>query len=117
MLPYSILKKRRDFVRVSKEGRFKATPFFVLQSHPRENLSSEPSSLSVRFGVTASKKIGCAVERNRAKRRLRALFRDSHLHYPQKNIDIVLVARKLVLEAPFTTLRDALEKCLKELST
>jgi len=54
-----------------------------------------------RFGVAATRKIGSAVERNRAKRRARELFRR------RKNIgglDIVIVPRREMLDAPFATL-------------
>ena len=54
-----------------------------------------------RFGVAATRKLGSAVERNRAKRRARALFRR------RKNIgglDIVIVPRREMLDAPFATL-------------
>jgi ribonuclease P protein component len=54
-----------------------------------------------RFGVAATRKLGSAVERNRAKRRARELFRR------RKNIgglDIVIVPRREMLDAPFATL-------------
>ena len=54
-----------------------------------------------RFGVAATRKLGSAVERNRAKRRARELFRR------RKNIgglDIVIVPRREMLDAPFVTL-------------
>jgi ribonuclease P protein component len=56
---------------------------------------------SPRFGVAATRKLGCAVERNRAKRLARELFRR------RKNIgglDIVVVPRREMLDAPFATL-------------
>ena len=54
-----------------------------------------------RFGVAATRKLGSAVERNRAKRQARELFRR------RKNIgglDIVIVPRREMLDAPFATL-------------
>src|SRR6266850_1942951 len=54
-----------------------------------------------RFGVAATRKLGSAVERNRAKRRARELFRR------RKNIgglDIVIVPRREMLDAPFARL-------------
>ena len=54
-----------------------------------------------RFGVAATRKLGSAVERNLAKRRARELFRR------RKNIgglDIVIVPRREMLDAPFATL-------------
>src|SRR6185436_7806283 len=54
-----------------------------------------------RLGVAATRKLGSAVDRNRAKRRARELFRR------RKNIgglDIVIVPRREMLDAPFATL-------------
>ena len=51
-----------------------------------------------RIGVVASKRIGNAVERNRAKRRLREVFRLNR-HDFQNNVDVVLVARSAILKA------------------
>ena len=58
-------------------------------------------STTPRLGVAATRKLGSAVERNRAKRRARELFRR------RKNIgglDIVIVPRREMLDAPFAVL-------------
>jgi ribonuclease P protein component len=60
---------------------------------------------SARLGVVASKKVGNAVERARAKRRLRELFRRHRpLLPPGFAPDIVLVARRAILSAPWPRL-------------
>ena len=56
-----------------------------------------------RLGVVASRKVGNAVERARAKRRLRELFRRNRDAFPGSD-DIVLVARRAILTAPFAKL-------------
>jgi ribonuclease P protein component len=59
------------------------------------------------LAVVASRAIGTAVARNRAKRRLRAAARRARL--PQA-VDLVVDARRTVLEAPFTTLHRDLQR-------
>jgi ribonuclease P protein component len=54
-----------------------------------------------RFGVAATRKLGSAVERNRAKRRARDLFRR---HKLAAGLDIVIVPRREMLDAPFVSL-------------
>ncbi len=50
-----------------------------------------------RFGITAGKKTGCAVQRNRAKRIIRAAYRNCEKYVPI-GYDMVFVARKEILE-------------------
>ena len=67
-------------------------------------LRDAPDS-SARLGVVASRKVGNAVERARAKRRLRELFRlNRHLLPSGFRPDIVLVARRSILSAPWSRL-------------
>ena len=57
---------------------------------------------SARLGVVASRKVGNAVERARAKRRLREVFRlNRGLLPPDFRADVVLVARRAILDAPW----------------
>ncbi len=79
------LNKNRDFIRAYKKGRSAVTPCLALYFRPN-NLRT------VRLGITVSKKVGKAVQRNRAKRILRAGFM---LLLPQlkTGCDFVLVAR------------------------
>ncbi len=67
----------------------------------------------IRVGYTATKKLGGAVVRNRAKRRLRAIAREI---LPERGIsghDYVLIARKLSVDCPFERLRKDLTYALK----
>ncbi|MEM6408543.1 MAG: ribonuclease P protein component [Pseudomonadota bacterium] len=81
------LKKRPDFLRAAKARRA-GQPGFMLQARDR----SDGDAL-VRVGFTCSKKVGNAVARNRAKRRLREL---AHIILPQAatpGFDYVLIGR------------------------
>ncbi len=105
------LTKRFEFLRVSKNGTTVPKPSFVLQFFSHVEVPAEiPEKLTtppVRFGFTASRKVGNAVKRNRAKRRLRALVQ-KNLPLMQtafsKPLDIVFVARSRTGELPFARL-------------
>ena len=81
------LKKRADFLAAAR-ARKQPIPAFLLQARDRRD-----DSAVIRVGFTASKKVGNAVTRNRAKRRLRALARTVLAGQGQPGWDYVLVAR------------------------
>jgi ribonuclease P protein component len=62
------LLKRSDFLRLSGQGRKSHVQHFLI-------LCAETSSTSVRVGITVSRKVGCAVVRNRIKRLVREFYR------------------------------------------
>lgn len=70
---------------------------------------------AVRYGLTATKKIGNAVKRNRARRRLRALA-ENILCKKAKGGDYVLIAREATLTRDFALMADELEKALQKLA-
>jgi ribonuclease P protein component len=82
-----ILRVRADFLRAA-QARRQATPGFLLQARPRGD-----GSAAVRVGFTCSKKLGNAVARNRAKRRLREVARAVLRQGGQPGWDYVLVGR------------------------
>ncbi|WP_422075298.1 ribonuclease P protein component [Tranquillimonas rosea] len=105
----SVLKKRADFLRASRARR-QAMPGFVLQA--RRRADDEPAQ-GVRVGFTCSKKVGNAVARNRAKRRLRAIARELLPHEGRDGWDYVLIGRREVTASrPFATLRADLSRAL-----
>lgn len=69
----------------------------------------------IRLGITAGKKIGGAVCRNRAKRRIRELFRITQAEI-SSGTDICIVARGRILDAPYDKLVKDFRGALKELN-
>lgn len=101
------LQKRADYLRAASARR-QGTGGFLLQARARDD-----GSAAVRVGFTASKKIGNAVLRNRAKRRLRALVREILPPLARAGWDYVLVARpEATVTRDFATLRDDLRAAL-----
>jgi ribonuclease P protein component len=86
----SVLRKRADFLRAARARR-QPMPGFLLQARRRG--ADEPAATPVRIGFTCSKKLGNAVARNRAKRRLRALAREVLPTAARPGWDYVLIGR------------------------
>lgn len=71
--------------------------------------------MSCRVGITASRKVGKAVARNRARRRLRAAAREVLLQHGMTGCDYVLIGRATTLSRPFPALVADLTTALKRL--
>jgi ribonuclease P protein component len=95
------LKRRAEFVAVAATGRRWVTPAFVLQAGPRP-VAGPGSELGL--GFTASRRIGNAVARNRARRRLAEAARRILPGAAEPGYNYVLVARPVVLTCPFDRL-------------
>lgn len=106
------LKRRREFLAVAGQGRRWVTPAFVLQAGPRpvRDGDTEAGGREIGVGFTASRRVGNAVERNRARRRLREAVRRVLPGGPARpGFDYVVVARPEALSRPFAALLDDLE--------
>lgn len=107
--PPETLKVRRDFLAAARARKW-AAPSLVLQARARRD--DEPAG-GVRVGYTASKKVGNAVARNRAKRRLRAAAAELLPRLGRDGWDYVLVGRAgATAERPWPMLLDDLETAL-----
>ena len=115
-LRIATLVKRSDFLKAARSHR-EHTQGFVLQARKRVPGEAE----GIRVGFTCSKKVGNAVARNRAKRRLREVARLHLPHVGLDGLDYVLIGRAGATAAlPFAALvkdfRRAAEKLNSNLS-
>jgi len=107
--PLERLRKRSEFLNVAKTGERYVTPAFIIQIYQRS-----PEG-PFRYGITASRKVGGAVKRNRAKRRLRALLSQILSAMGRSGIDYVFIAREEILRRNFALMGQELEKALIKL--
>ncbi len=103
------LKVRADFLRVAASRRKWVAPGLLLQVAP----AADPDRRAI--GFTASRKVGNAVRRNRARRRLRAAVDAVLAPHAAPGHDYVLVARDATAERPWPELIADLETALKRL--
>ena len=110
------LKRRAEFLRVASSRRKWAAPGLILQAAEAD--SASPSSndrplAAIRVGFTCSKKVGNAVARNRAKRRLRAVAAAVIDREAASSHDYVLIGRQETLRRPYALLLQDLRTALK----
>ena len=110
MQKYITLKENSDFNRVYYRGKSSAKPQLVVYSLKNR--------LGVcRIGITTSKKIGNAVERNRSRRIIRAAFQSVIKDFDTegKGYDFVFVARTKTKYLKSTHIEKAMRECFAEL--
>ena len=92
--PAEHVRRRADFEIIYKEGFKRSGRLMTLFTRARE-------AGVARLGIAATRKMGSAVERNRAKRLVRELFRH---HKPTGALDVVVVPRREMLDVPYARL-------------
>ncbi len=101
------LTRSLDYKRVRLTGKSFAHPLLVLIVAPAFD------DQEVKLGITAGRSVGNAVNRNRAKRRLRACV-DRYLCRIQPGWDIIVIARQPLITASFDTIQTVFEKLLQK---
>ncbi len=99
--PLGRLTKRAEFQRVSRGGRVSVASF-TLQSRRREATGRQ--AFGARVGLTVTRKVGGAVERNRIRRRLKEALRAAAPLETESDHDYVLMARREALARRFAAL-------------
>ena len=113
----SRLKRRADFLRVAGVRRKWVTPGLLLQVAPvPENAKVPDVADSLRLGFTVSRKVGNAVTRNRARRRLKAAADHVMPTCATPGFDYVLIGRRDTVARPFSLLLQDLQTALKRLN-
>ncbi|HEY1723273.1 MAG TPA: ribonuclease P protein component [Magnetospirillaceae bacterium] len=105
--PLGRLKRRAEFLRIAAQGRKFSTPGLVLQA------MSGAAASDIRLGFTCSRKVGNAVARNRARRRLQAAAREVMPNLAQPGYEYVLIGRTETLKRPYALLLQDLRTALK----
>jgi ribonuclease P protein component len=114
------LKRRADFLQVAAANRKWVAPGLILQVRRQPSSESESDHARgaplepVRVGFTASRKVGNAVLRNRARRRLRAVAAQV-LAQAEPGNDFVLIARPATVDRDYQALVGDLVAGLKRL--
>ena len=139
MLTRETFKKRAQFLTAQHKGQSTAVSGIVLQAIPKDIMDkaykngakhnknplrnnrggfvdSNTTPPPVRIGFTATKKVGNAVARNRAKRRLRALADTVLIPNGRPDYDYVLIARESTVNRPWQNLQNDVIKALKKLN-
>ena len=109
LTPQERIRKKKEFLTLYKTGsRYRGRYFYLVY---RTNSFGFP-----RLAVVVSKKVGIAVTRNKIKRRIRALFRRNKPQF-KKPMDVVLIAKKEILDLPESDLAAEFFSALERIFT
>lgn len=121
MPPLARLTRRSEFLRTAAAQRKWVTPGVIVQARARKpgeapDDGDRETADTVRVGLTVSRKVGNAVRRNRARRRLRALAREILPEHGRPATDYVLIGRRTTPTRPAAELRKDLETALRKVN-
>jgi ribonuclease P protein component len=91
------LRRRTEFLRVQSQGRRVHTPHFLLILLPRPDGGQK-------LGITVTKKVGTAVQRNRVRRLVREVFRHHRGSFPE-GCELVVIAKRGAPELGYADVR------------
>jgi ribonuclease P protein component len=100
------LTKRREFLAAASGRRFH-TERMTVQGLLRDDANG------LRFGLTVTRKVGHATERNRIRRRLRHAVRCVAVDHRDGHADVVVIGRRAALAAPYRLLVEDLQRALR----
>jgi len=115
------LKRRRDFLRVAAARRKWVAPGLILQMRPQDGgaegagTGRSADGPPMRVGFTVSRKVGGAVARNRARRRLRAAADAILPAHAAPGHDSVVIGRAATLRREFEALEGDMKAALRAL--
>jgi ribonuclease P protein component len=101
--PNERISRRADYLRIQKGGARAHGRFLTLIALPN-------GAATTRLGVSASRRLGGAVLRNRAKRLIREVFRRNK---PPTGLDLVVIPKPELFEASFTALEEDFRSALR----
>ncbi|MGE4279359.1 MAG: ribonuclease P protein component [Magnetospirillum sp.] len=107
------MKKRADFLRVASLRKKWASPGLILQVAPFPEGQPAPKADAIRIGFTCSKKVGNAVARNRARRRLKAAVDEVFPGLARLGLDYVVIGRRETVDRDYSLLLQDLRTALK----
>jgi ribonuclease P protein component len=99
------LRRKAEFEAIASGGSTRSTRLLVLKSLPRVKAPT-------RIGLSVSRAVGGAVQRNRVRRRLRELVRERYEEL-ETGWDLLLIARPDAARATYPELREALGSLLR----
>ena len=101
------IRKRSTFIMIRKKGKLSYGKTFNVQFLGEQDLNN-----SIYVGFTATKKLGVAIKRNKAKRIMRELARKVITKYGKINSYYVLIAKSSIFEIPFDFQENELKKLI-----